>query len=142
MVGVTKQSGQTMAHRGRRNADEALALAVASGQTLRDAAGTAGVSERTAARRWADPAFRGRVSQLRGEMVQRSLGRMADGMTEAADVLRQLLAAESETVRLGAARSLLELGVRLRESVELEDRIHALEASLTSDRAGAKAGTW
>jgi HEAT repeat protein len=52
---------------------------------------------------------------------------MTDGMTEAADQLRQLLAAESESVRLGAARALLELGVRLRESVDLEARIAALE---------------
>jgi HEAT repeat protein len=63
-------------------------------------------------------------------MVQRSLGRLADGMTEAADVLRQLLAAESEAVRLGAARSLLELGVKLREPVELEERLAALEARI------------
>jgi len=115
-----------MAHRGRRNADEALALAVASGQTLRDAAQQAGIGERTASRRWADPAFRRRVSELRGDMVRRSLRRMADGMTEAADVLRQLLAAQSESVRLGAARSLLELGGKLRESVELEEEIGEL----------------
>ena len=120
-----------MAHRGRRNADEALALAVAAGQTLRNAAVAVGVSERTAARRWADPAFRRRVSQLRGEVVQRALARLADGMTEAADVLRQLLAAESEAVRLGAARSLLELGVKLREPVELEERLAALEAHIS-----------
>jgi hypothetical protein len=116
-----------VAHRGRRNADEALALAVASGQTLRDAAAAASVSERTAARRWADPDFRRRVNGLRGEMVQRSLGRMAEGMAEAACVLRALLAAESESVRLGAARSLLEYGVRLRETVDFEERLRALE---------------
>ena len=116
-----------MAGNGRRKADEALALALAAGQTLRAAAPAAGVSERTAARRWADPAFRRRVAELRGEMVHRALGRMADGMAEAADVLRQLLAAKSESVRLGAARSLLELGVKLRESVELEERLLALE---------------
>jgi hypothetical protein len=85
-----------VAHRGRRNPDEALALAVAAGQTLLDAAGAAGISERTAARRWADNGFRCRVARLRGDMVQRSLGRMADGMSEAADMLRSLLAAESE----------------------------------------------
>jgi hypothetical protein len=119
-----------VAHRGRRNADEALALALATGQTLRDAAEAAGIAERTASRRWADPAFRQRVSELRADMVQRSLGRMADGMADAADVLRQLLAAESESVRLGAARSLLELGVKLRESAELEERLLTLEEKL------------
>jgi len=122
-----------VAHRGRRNADEALALAVASGQTLRDAAQTARVGERTATRRWADADFRRRVAHLRGDMVQRSLGRMADGMAEAADVLRKLLAAESESVRLGAARSLLELGVKLRESVELEERLADLERRIKKE---------
>jgi hypothetical protein len=116
-----------MAGSGRRSADEALALALAGGQTLRDAAGAVGIGERTAARRWADPDFRRRVSALRADMVQRSLGRMADGMAEAADVLRKLLGAERDSVRLGAARSLLELGVKLRESVELEERLAALE---------------
>jgi hypothetical protein len=60
-----------------KNADEALALA--TGQTLRAAPGTAAVSERTAARRWADLAFRRRVGDLQGELVGRALGKVADG---------------------------------------------------------------
>ena len=119
-----------MAHNGRRNADEALATALALGQSLRDAAASAGVSERTAARRQAEPDFRRRVSELRAELVKGSLGRLADGMSEAADVLRRLLSAEAESVRLGAARSLLDLGVKLRESVEIEERLAALEREL------------
>ncbi len=120
-----------MAYRGRQNADEALAAALASGQTLRDAAAAVGVGERTATRRWADPVFRRRVSELRGSMVGRALGRMADGMVEAADVLRALLdAGTPPAVRLGAARSLLELGVKLRESVEFEERMVAVEQKL------------
>ena len=117
-----------MAHRGRQNADEALALAVATGQTLRDAAAAVGIGERTATRRWADDAFRRRVSQLRGEMVGRSLGKLADGMSDAADVLRTLLTAESEPVRLRAAVELLQLGVKLRDAVEIEERVSALES--------------
>jgi hypothetical protein len=46
-----------------------------------------------------------------------------------------LLRAKSRSVRLGAARAILELGTKLRESVELEQRIAALEAG----RAGGKA---
>ncbi len=105
-------------------------MALAAGQTLRLAAEASGVAERTAARRWADPAFRRRVNELRSEMVQQSLGRLANGMTAAADKLRELLDAESESVRLGAARALLELGVKLRESVELEQRLADLEQHL------------
>jgi hypothetical protein len=122
-----------VAHRGRRNADEALALAVASGQSLRDAAATAALSERTAARRWANLAFRQRVTELRADMVQRALGRTADSMTEAADTLRQLLNSPSHSARLGAARALLELGVKLRETVELEQRLLALERRIADE---------
>jgi hypothetical protein len=117
-----------MAGSGRRNADEALALALASGQTLRDAAAATGIGERTATRRWADTAFRRRVAELRGEMVGQAAGKMAGAMTAAVDTLRQLLdAGTPPAVRLGAARTMLELAVKLRESVELEARIAALE---------------
>lgn len=122
-----------MAENGRRKGDDALLLALASGQTVRDAARTAGVGERTATRRLADPAFARQVDALRAEMVRRALGKMADGMAEAADTLRQLLRAESESVRLGACRAALELSVKLREAVEFEQRLAAVELRLCGD---------
>lgn len=108
-------------------------LALASGQTVRDAALGAGVGERTATRRLADLDFRRKMYQLRAEMVERALGKMADGMAEAADTLRSLLRAEADSVRLGAARSILELGNKLRETVELETRIAELEQRLLEE---------
>lgn len=116
-----------MTHNGRRNADDALALALAAGQTLRDAAQMVGIAERTATRRIADPAFRALVGRYRQQMVERALGRLADGMSDAANVLHALLGANSENVRLGAARSLLEMGTKLREAVEMERRLTQLE---------------
>src|SRR5262245_32721008 len=99
-----------MADNGRRKRDDALAVSLAGGATLRDAAAAAGIGERTATRRWTDAAFRRRVAELRGEMVGQALGRLADGMAPAADVLRALLGAEnsdgeprSEKTRLAAA---------------------------------------
>jgi hypothetical protein len=90
-----------MAENGRRKGDAALALALASGRTVRDAAEAAGIGERTATRRVADADFRRRIAELRGQMVSRALGKIAEGMTEAADTLRALLTAEGESVRLG-----------------------------------------
>jgi hypothetical protein len=119
-----------VAHRGRRNGDEALALALASGRTLRDAAAAAGIGERTATRRWADPAFRRRVSDLRGELVGLALGKLADGMADAAVTLRKLLNADSEAVRLGACRAMLELTVKLRDAEEVARRLEELELRL------------
>jgi hypothetical protein len=129
------EKGQTVTHRGRRNADEALALALAAGQTLRDAAQAVGISERTAARRWSDPDFRRRVSELRGEMVGQILGKLTEGMTDAVAKLRELLGAQSESVRLGAARSILEIGMRVRELVEFEDRLTALEQHMGGNKS-------
>jgi hypothetical protein len=123
-----------MADIGRRKGDAALLLALASGRTVRAAARAAGIGERTATRRLADPAFRRRVSELRAEMVERALGRAAWGMRAAADTLRQLLRAEKESVRLGAARALLELTVKLRESVELEQRLRAVEERAAGEK--------
>jgi hypothetical protein len=45
-------------------------------------------------------------------------------------LLRKLLAADRESVRLRAARSLLELGVKLRENVEWEQWLAYLEQQI------------
>jgi hypothetical protein len=59
---------------------------------------------------------------------------MGDTMAEAVDVLRQLLAAESDSVRLGACRVVLEQGAKLRELVDHEDRLEALERQTLGQR--------
>lgn len=116
-----------MAGGDRRNANPVLLAALAGGATVQDAATLAGVSERTAHRRLEDPAFQREVLAARAALVTGAVCKLAAASTEAADTLRALLGAESETVRLGAARSILELGTKLRESEEYEARIRALE---------------
>src|SRR5262249_28909202 len=108
---------------------EAAALALAGGCTEAEAAGKSGVGQPTI-RAWLRQRrpFVRRIGELRAEMTSRALGRLADGMFSAADTLGYLCRqGQSEMVRLGAARALLELGVKLRESVELEARLAALE---------------
>lgn len=125
-----------MPRKGKQNgAIELLALELAAGQTIRAAAAKIGMGESVAYRRWEkDPEFRQRVSDLRGEMVARAAGVMADGMSEAATTLRELLTAESESTRLGACRALLELGVKIRETVELETRLKVIEEQLAAQQ--------
>ncbi len=118
-----------MAHFGTKH--DALALALAKGRSVADAAVEVGVGKRTVFRRLADPTFKARIQTLRGEMVAQALGRMADGMCEAADGLRALCKAESESVRLGACRTMLELSLKLRDCLETEDRLAALEARVS-----------
>jgi hypothetical protein len=117
-----------MAQNGRDNADDPLAVALATGKSMREATAAASVAERTGWRRWADPAFRAKVAELRAQVVDASLGAMTEGMTEAVETIRRLLVAESEAVRLGAARSIIDSAIKLRENVDFERRILALEA--------------
>ncbi len=108
---------------------EAAALALASGCTLQEAARKSGAGL-TTLKRWLRelPALSRRVGELRAEMTSRALGKLLDGMSSAADTLGYLCRrGKSEQVRLGAARALLEMGPKMRESVELEERIAALE---------------
>jgi hypothetical protein len=108
---------------------ESAAIALASGRTESEAADVCGVGSRTI-RTWlaASPAFPRRIGELRAAMTSAALGRLSAAMASAADVLAELAAsAESEQVRLGAARSVVELGLKLKESTELEARIAALE---------------
>ncbi len=69
-------------------------------------------------------------------MFEQALGAVASAGVTAAQTLRDLLRASSESVRLGAARSVLELGSRLRESVELEERLSRLEQVLETGKEG------
>jgi hypothetical protein len=69
-------------------------------------------------------------------MVCRAAGQLADGMAQAVATLRKLLTAESESIRLAAARSILEIGPRLRETAELEERLAAVESRMAAAPVG------
>jgi hypothetical protein len=94
--------------------NDRLAAALAACLSVRAAAAAAGLSERNAHRRSADPEFRRRVDAIRGAMVDSAAGRLADGMTQAADVLRALLTNQTPNVRLRAAVANVQLAIRVR----------------------------
>lgn len=112
---------------GRGRADAVLVSALAAGATAGDAAGRARVSERTVYRRLQRPDFQLRLRAVRAAMIQQTSDALGSASVEAVERLRVLLKANSETVQLGAARAVLELGVRLREHVDMEERIRQLE---------------
>ena len=128
-----------MAHRGRQSADDALLTALAGGCTILEAAGHAGVSPRTVHRRLADAAFRDQVAEARAAMVERAVARLADAATAAVDTLVDLLTSAPPATRLGAARAVLEIGGKLREQGELEERVQRLEAAL---EMSGRTGRW
>jgi len=114
----------------RRN-DAKLIERLAAGETVTCAAKLTGVSRRTVSRRLADPEFRRMIGEARRRIVDTAAGRLAISMTAAAATLRKLLkTADSDAVRLQAAKAIVELAVRLRDATELEERITILETAL------------
>lgn len=128
-----------MTHKARKNGDDALVLALASGQTSRKAAAACGLHERTVRRRLKDADFRARVNEARDFMAAAALGRLSRTMTRAADCLRKLLASPSDAVRLGAARSVLELQGRLTDLLDTRRRLTEVEKFMAEVQNGQSA---
>jgi hypothetical protein len=128
-----------MARHGKKDIDTKLLVALACGATAEAAARSLGVSERTVFRRLKEPEFCKRLQQMRADMVQRTAGALTAAGAEAVRALLGLLKeATPAAVRLGAARAVLELGVKMREIVELEERVQALEEQLASHAGGQR----
>jgi hypothetical protein len=122
-----------MAHQGRKSADDVLLLTLACGSTVESAAVKAGISARTVYRRLKDPEFKRRVAEVRADMVQRMAGMLTAASGES---VKTMLALQDPStppaVRLGAARATIELGIKLRDSADLAERIAALEAQVSA----------
>ena len=113
-------------------AQQAVLLALACGATVESAARRAGVTERTVYRYLADPAFRQRVHQARAEQMERTGGALSAASLPAVKTLVDLVQdmTAPPAVRRGAARDLLEMNLRYRETTDWETRLAALEERL------------
>src|SRR5437764_1112176 len=121
--------------RHKKGSDDRLLMTLACGATVETAARSLGLSERTVYRRLSDPDFCRRLQQLRAEMVQRTAGMLTAAAGEGVKALLALVKEGTPpAVRLGAARAVLELGLKVREAAELEQRLAALEEQLLADR--------
>lgn len=128
-----------MTHRGRHSAREPLALALATGRSVRDACQALGLGERTA-HRWAkEPEFKDRVNELRGELVRQALGLLIDSMGLAVERLKDVARGEAPGAAVAACRAILDYGLRFREHFELSDRVDCLEALTYGKAKGKKA---
>ncbi len=121
----------SVAHAGRKRADDALLLALACGATVEAAAAKAGVGLTTAYRRLKNVAFRARLDATRADMLQRATAMLTAAAMEAVKTLLDLQGnKQPPATRLGAAKSVLEIGNRLRTEVDLVGRLEAMERAL------------
>ena len=94
----------------------------------------------TVYRRLKDGDFKRRVDDARAEILAGAMARVSAATTRAVETLTSLLAAESESVRLGAARSILDVALRWREQDELARRLDNVEAWIEVIDARADTG--
>ncbi|MGG8409951.1 hypothetical protein ACM614_26960 [Streptomyces sp. 12297] len=106
----------------------AAILALARGGSSEDAANDSGASGRTIRRWMEDPDFQAEVRDTRTEILSTAVGQLAAGAAEAVTALRAALHDADGRNRVQAARVLLESCLSLRESLDLEQRLAALEA--------------
>jgi hypothetical protein len=110
-----------------RAGEEELILALAAGATAGEAAEQAGVGEQTAHRRLADAGFRRAVSRTRGRVFDTALGRLTSLAGKATGVFERLMESDKPSVARRAAKAVLQLGPRLREATELQQRLSRLK---------------
>lgn len=121
--------------RARGTKDDQFLMALACGATVDAAAAKAGLSRRTAYRRLRDPGFRRRLRKMRDEMIERAAGMLGAASLEAVKTLLGLMdAKQPPQVRLGAARAVVDLAMKVRDAEEIQDRLQALEARLDQDK--------
>jgi hypothetical protein len=129
-----------MARNSSTQAVQKLLTALACGATVEQAARKAGLSERTVYRRLADPAFRKQVQQVHNEIVRRTAGLLTGAALGSVKTLADLQqdAAVPATVRRTAARDILELGLKLREAINLEERLATVEGRVARAIGGGQ----
>jgi transposase len=109
-------------------ADDRLIVELLSGCSTTEAANRVGISRSTIWRRTRDASFAQRLADARTELFREITDQLRGHATSAIATLVELCQeAESETVRLGAARAVLDHTARTHEVHTLGARITALE---------------
>jgi hypothetical protein len=128
-----------MARYDKKKADHLILAALACGATMDQAGAKAGVSGRTVRRRLSQPGFRRKLNKFRSEMQLRTADQLSAASTEAVRTLVQLLnSASPPNTRLGAARSVVELGMKSREHADLSVRLGELEQRLAEQQSSRR----
>jgi len=110
------------------NQKKALAALLAH-KSVRAAAGACGLAERTLWRYLSEDAFLQALQDAQSAIYTAATTRLTNGLQVALDELERLMiSAESEAVRRQAVSEWLTHALRLRELIDLEARLAALES--------------
>jgi hypothetical protein len=115
----------------RKTADPQILTALASGFSVQQAALKANVSVQTVRRRMADETFKTDLTHLQDEAVAAARAVLLDNSAIAAATVASLLSTKfPPSVRLAAARTILEMGPAVQTARQIEDRLAEVERLL------------
>ena len=115
----------------KQNVNVAILAQLSTGHSVAETAAACNISEATVRRRLADTEFRAQVEQGRREAVEGAVAVLTASATAASVTLTTLLSRGTPpSVRLSAARTILELGQELRRTTDFEARLAAVEEQL------------
>ena len=120
-------------------AQEKAIHALLSCVTVEAAAKKAGVSDRTLHRWLRDPGFRPAYLAARRQVMEQAVGTLQRASLGAVEALVRNLKCGVPTVEVSAARVILEAGLKGLEALEFEDRLAAVEESLSGPGGAARA---
>lgn len=123
---ATMQPGALSRNRKR------FALALTTSKSVKAAADSVGIAERTAWNWLREPAVRAAANKALDAVLTQATHHAASRMTQALDTLAEVMADQqaSSSSRVSAARAILEAGLRYSEHVTLVERVTALEQVL------------
>ena len=112
---------------------ERAIVALLSAPSVERAAKTAGMSRATLLRWMQDEGFKAELATARRALVSESIGRLQIMLTDATKTLHALLRYRAPSVRLGAARALVEFACRAKDAEDYDARLTALEERVTRE---------
>jgi hypothetical protein len=117
-----------MARSKRHSKNDDLIATLGCGVSVANAALATGFSERTIHRRLKEPEFSSKVDAFRADILQRTAAIVTAASQKSVQTLIRLQdPTVPPAVQLGAAKALVNLGIRLREETDLGVRVAALE---------------
>jgi transposase len=119
---------------------DAAILALLSTRSVRDAAKKSGLSETTLYRLLALPEFKAKYRAARRELVENTITQLQRDGADAATALRTIVKSRKTpaSVRVAAARVILEQGIKAVELMDVQERLDRLETLLAQNKGAKK----
>ena len=128
-AGGLKTAAKGHGSRSEAVRDQAV-LALLTERTIADAARRCGVGERTLRRWLSDNSFKAECDTARAALFESAMSRIQTLAGKAIDTLEELLCARKHpAVRLGAARTVVEVGLHQHEAATILSRLAEIEAA-------------